>query len=104
VAALSFVIAVCGYTARLNWLVKRTWITLRLRTRLYTICSWLKTKVTDPNVLEIGFVGVGLAGIGAIFWPAALILCGILGVLACERSSQRRDERIIANRLLRQVA
>jgi hypothetical protein len=65
---------------------------------------YLRTQLTDPNVLEVLFVMLGLVGVGAIYWPAALILGGVLGVVACERSSQRRVEHDGADRWLRTVA
>lgn len=40
-------------------------------------------------ILEVAFVLCGLAGVWFVFWPAALILVGVLGVLACERASAR---------------
>lgn len=43
-------------------------------------------------ILEALFVLVGLAGVAAIFWPAALILAGVAGVLACERAAAQRGE------------
>lgn len=65
---------------------------------------YLRTQLTDPNVLEVLFVSVGLVGVAAVYWPAALILGGVLGVVACERSSQRRAEVPDADRRLRTVA
>lgn len=40
-----------------------------------------------PDLVELGFVLILVIGVGAIFWPAALILFGGLGVIACERRS-----------------
>ena len=40
-----------------------------------------------PDLIELGFVLVLCVGVGFIFWPAALILFGVLGVVACERRS-----------------
>ncbi len=40
---------------------------------------------------ETLFVCVLLAGVALIFVPAALILAGLLGVLACERWTLARD-------------
>jgi hypothetical protein len=62
--------------------------------------------ITNLNVLEALFVIIGLVGVGAIFWPAALILLAILGVWSCEKASQRRGIAAYRNgeRKLRQVA
>lgn len=43
-----------------------------------------------PDLVELGFVLILVTGVGAIFWPAALILFGLLGVVACERRSAVR--------------
>lgn len=40
-------------------------------------------------VLEIAFILVALAGLALINIPAALIIGGVLGMLACERGSSR---------------
>lgn len=61
-------------------------------------------RMTDPNVLEVIFVGTGIVGVAAIFWPAALILTGILGVVACERSAARRVDMSPIDRYLERVA
>lgn len=44
-------------------------------------------RKATPDLIELGFVLVLVTGVGAIFWPAALILFGVLGVVACERRS-----------------
>lgn len=41
-------------------------------------------------IIEVVFACVLLAGVAAIYWPAALILAGILGILACERADAAR--------------
>lgn len=41
-------------------------------------------------LLEIAFAAVLVAGVAVIYWPAALILAGLLGVVACERASVDR--------------
>lgn len=41
---------------------------------------------------EIVFVGLVVAGVAVMYWPAALILAGVAGVFACERASARRAE------------
>jgi hypothetical protein len=69
-----------------------------------SVFFYLRACLTDPNVLEVLFVGAGLVGVGAVYWPAALILGAVLGVVACERSSQRRAEDSVASRRLRTVA
>lgn len=98
-----FVNAVCSWWVRVRSCLRRGRVTLKLWTRLCTGLLWVKTRISDHNVLETVFVAVGLAGVGAIFWPAALILCGVLGVVACERSAQRRAESV-HQRDLRRVA
>ena len=40
-----------------------------------------------PDLIELGFVLVLCTGVGFVFWPAALMLFGVLGVVACERRS-----------------
>lgn len=37
------------------------------------------------TLVEVVFVAVLLVGVALIFVPAALILAGVLGVVACER-------------------
>lgn len=56
------------------------------------------------ELLEVLFVLAGLVGVAAVFWPAALILAGILGVVACERHAQTRIDAAKAKPELRQVA
>lgn len=41
---------------------------------------------------EIVFVGLIVAGVAVMYWPAALVLAGLCGVVACERASARRVE------------
>ncbi|GAA2092364.1 hypothetical protein [Actinomadura alba] len=61
------------------------------------------------DLLELGFVVVFLAGV-ALWWPpAALMLGGVLGVMACERRSGPRRTAVAADdgrpaRRLRRVA
>lgn len=38
---------------------------------------------------ELLSAAVLIAGVAFIFWPAALILAGLLGVWACERAAAR---------------
>jgi hypothetical protein len=45
---------------------------------------WLRAV---PDLVEFGFVLVLCVGVGFVFWPAALMLFGVLGVVACERRS-----------------
>lgn len=40
-----------------------------------------------PDLVELGFVLILCTGVGFVFWPAALVLFGLLGVVACERRS-----------------
>lgn len=42
------------------------------------------------TVIESVFVLVGLVGVGLVNVPAALVLGGVLGVLACERAAAER--------------
>lgn len=42
------------------------------------------------DVLEVAFVLLLLAGVGLMSVPAALVLAGLAGVVACERASSRR--------------
>lgn len=42
-------------------------------------------------LLEVVFAGAVVAGVAVMYWPAALILGGLLGVVACERASAGRD-------------
>jgi hypothetical protein len=80
--------------------------------RWWAVCAGLcvavfvyaRGSLTDPNVLEVLFVCAGLVGVAAIYWPAALILGAVLGVVACERSSQRRAQGADLDRRLRTVA
>lgn len=44
-------------------------------------------------LLEVLFVGLVVAGVAVLFWPAALILAGVVGVVACERAAARTDDR-----------
>ena len=43
-------------------------------------------------ILEILFAGVLVAGVAFMYWPAALVLAGVLGILACERAETPRGE------------
>jgi hypothetical protein len=61
------------------------------------------------DLLEVGFVLVLLAGVALWSVPAALVLGGALGVLACERRSAARVRAVRADepagrRRLRRVA
>lgn len=40
-------------------------------------------------ILEALFVAAVPVGVGFIYWPAGLIVAGVLGVLACERAAIR---------------
>ena len=46
--------------------------------------AWVRAV---PDLVELGFVLVLCVGVGFVFWPAALMLFGVLGVVACERRS-----------------
>lgn len=39
------------------------------------------------DVAEVCFVLLLVAGVAFIYWPAAMILAGVLGIVACERGS-----------------
>ena len=41
-------------------------------------------------LLEVFFAGLLVAGVAFMYWPAALVLAGVLGVVACERASTTR--------------
>ena len=44
------------------------------------------TKARALLALEVGFIACALVGVALIHVPAALILTGVLGVLAIERN------------------
>lgn len=48
-------------------------------------------------IAEVVFVLVGLTGVWFIFWPAALVLGAVLGVVVCERTSAARPPLDLAN-------
>ncbi|WP_262058527.1 hypothetical protein [Streptomyces sp. STR69] len=52
-----------------------------------------RTSAGDLLVLEVVFVLVGVAGLALWSVPAALVVAGVLGVLACERAMSRADRR-----------
>lgn len=54
-------------------------------------------------LLEVVFAAVLVAGVAAIYWPAALILAGILGVVACERASAVATARRAARAKLSKI-
>lgn len=101
---LLFVTAVSGYTVRSRMWGKRIGHILGLL--ILSCLTFCRMKVTDPNVLEVFFVLAGLSGIAAVYWPAALIFGGFLGVVSCERASGRRADtrNRYRERNLRQVA
>jgi hypothetical protein len=41
-----------------------------------------------PNLLEAGFAAVFVGGVAMIYLPVALMIAGVLGVLAVERWSK----------------
>lgn len=43
-------------------------------------------------VVEALFAGLIVAGIGFMWWPAALIVAGVMGLVACERAAANRVE------------
>lgn len=44
-------------------------------------------------ILEVLFAAAFVAGVAFIYWPAALIVAGVLGVIACERAANRMPNR-----------
>ena len=42
-------------------------------------------------IIEAVFALLLVAGVAAVYWPAALILAGLLGILACERAPASTD-------------
>ena len=53
--------------------------------RLVAFQRFLRTAA--PDLIEMSFVIIGDIGVAAFSWPAALIVFGTLGVIACERRS-----------------
>lgn len=49
-------------------------------------------------LLEVVFVALFVAGVMFIYWPAALLVAGAAGVVACERWAAAETERRIAAR------
>lgn len=41
-------------------------------------------------LLEVLFAAILVAGVAVIYWPAALILAGVMGIWACEKQSATR--------------
>lgn len=52
-----------------------------------------RTGSSDLLLLEVLFVLVAVAGLALWNIPAALVVAGVLGVLACERAMARADRR-----------
>lgn len=42
-------------------------------------------------VVEAVFALLIVAGVAVVYWPAALVLTGVLGVWACERAASARE-------------
>ena len=57
-----------------------------------TVSPWAG-EVQIADLPEVGFILLLLAGVALVYLPAALILAGALGVVACERASSRREQR-----------
>ena len=49
------------------------------------------------TVVEVGFVLLLVAGVALMHVPVAMILGGVLGVVACERASSRGAQRSMAD-------
>lgn len=47
-------------------------------------------------LLEVLFAACVVGGVAVVYWPAALILGGVLGIVACERHAARRDAARLA--------
>ncbi|MFE1925804.1 hypothetical protein ACFW91_24935 [Streptomyces asoensis] len=58
--------------------------------------SGARTDGRGLLALEVTFVLVVVAGLALWSVPAALMLGGVLGVLACERTMARREQGAIA--------
>lgn len=52
-------------------------------------------------LLEVVFAACVVAGVAVMYWPAALILGGVAGVVACERAAARRDAARVAEQARR---
>lgn len=46
-------------------------------------------------LLEILFALVLVTGVAFVYWPAGLILAGVLGVVACERASAAPPANVV---------
>ena len=46
--------------------------------------------------VELLFAALTVAGVAFVYWPAAMIVAGVLGVWACERGAARRTVRPVA--------
>ena len=44
-------------------------------------------------IIEILSAAIFVAGVAAIYWPAALLVAGAMGIVACERASAQRGDR-----------
>lgn len=44
-------------------------------------------------IVELLFAALMVTGVAFVYWPAAMILAGVLGVWACERAAARRAVR-----------
>lgn len=49
-------------------------------------------------LLEVLFAAVLVTGVAFIYWPAALILAGVLGIWACEKRSAPPRLRVVRDR------
>lgn len=50
-------------------------------------------------LVEVLFAAVLVAGVAFVYWPAAMILAGLLGIWACEKRSVARPRlRTVPNR------
>lgn len=49
-------------------------------------------------LLEIVFVGLIVAGVALVYVPAAFVLAGVAGVLACERGAVTQARRLAIER------
>ncbi|MEV0470219.1 hypothetical protein [Streptomyces prunicolor] len=63
-----------------------------------------RTGNSDLLLLEVLFVLVAVAGLALWNIPAALVVAGVLGVLACERAMARADRRAAEGQRGREAA
>lgn len=55
-------------------------------------------------LIEAVFAALMVTGVAFVYWPAAMILAGVLGVWACERAAARQAVRPAPVKRLRDAA